>query len=133
MTPSGRQNSPNPSSKNLRVQCPDSPWALFPIGLGPRFDRIDDAECQSTQNHDVPQSAVTIALRHQSENNQADYAEDYADDLMRPWSPHVRLVGAEGCEPQYRKEEHKIDANVAVPIAPEAGRHQTLVDGVEQP
>jgi D-serine deaminase-like pyridoxal phosphate-dependent protein len=40
------------------------------------------------------------------------------------------LVGAEGCEAQYGKEEHKIDANVAVRIAQDAGR--ALVDTAER-
>src|SRR5215204_4616811 len=104
-----------------------------PIGLGPRFDRVDDDRQNTHNKPGARQIAVTITLRHQPDNKQADDAENYADDPMRAWSPHIRLVGAEGCEPQYGKEEHKIDANVAVRIAQDAGRHQTLVDGVEQP
>jgi hypothetical protein len=45
----------------------------------------------------------------------------------------VRLVGGVSCEPQYGKDEHEIGANVAVRIAQDAGRHQILPDGVEQP
>ena len=98
------------------------------------FDLIGiDADRQSTRDRDARQSGIAKALHQQRENNQADYAENRADDHRLAWSPHVRLVGAEGCESQYGKEEHKIDANVAVRIAQDAGRHQTLVDGVEQP
>jgi hypothetical protein len=56
-------------------------------GHGPRFDRIDEADRQSTYNHDERQIAVAIALRQQSENNQDDDAENRADDLQLAWSP----------------------------------------------
>src|SRR5262245_38224197 len=86
LTQSGRQSSPNPSSQNLRVQCPISPWASRPIGHEPRFDRIE-ADRQSTYNREARQSAVTKALRQQRENNQADCAENRADDLCWPGRP----------------------------------------------
>ena len=74
-----------------------------------------------------------MVLRHKPGSEQRDHAENRADDLHLAWLPLIRLVGAEGGKPQDWSKEHEIDANVAVRVAEDTGRHVILVDCVEQP
>ncbi len=102
------------------------------LGHDPRFDRIG-ADGQRTCTRGPRPGDVAEGPRQQRDNNQQGCAENHAEERRRARRLHVRPVGQPRCNPQDRKEQHEIDANVALVVAQDAAHDQILVVGVDHP